>query len=120
MIEEEEKAALKRQKTQKDQSGSEKPNANLMSRTYDVYVRISKDLKISSEAEILANTEVVLDITECPFIPFNCLRTAYVDKLKMSDNHDSLAFTVDINNNEIMTGGIRDMKRKEYRPHFVF
>ena len=91
-----------------------------MSPTYDVYVRIATDLKISSEAEIMANSEVVLDIAECPFVPFQNLRTASVDKLKMSDNHSLLAFTVDIEHNEIMTGGIKDLTKQEHLPHFVF
>lgn len=111
---------MKRQKMDKSGTEASKVNEKLMSRTYDVYVRISTDLKITSEAEILANSEVVLDIAECPFIPFHNLRTAYVDKLKMSDSHDLLAFTVDIENNEVMTGGIKDMRKKEHLPHFVF
>ena len=51
-----------------------------------------------------------MDIAEVPFIPFKSLRTTSVDKLKMSDNHDLLAFTVDIENDEIMTGGVKDLK----------
>ena len=43
---------------------------DLSSPTYDVFVRIATDLKITSEAEILEKSEVVLDIAECPFIPF--------------------------------------------------
>jgi len=66
------------------------------------------------------NSEVVLDIAEVPFIPFGSLRTTSVDKIKMSDNHDMLAFTVDIENNEIMTGGVKDLAKNEYLPYFVF
>ena len=64
--------------------------------------------------------EVVLDIAEVPFIPFGNLRTTTVDKIKMSDSHNMLAFTVDIENTEIMTGGIKDLAKNEYLPHFVF
>ena len=119
VIEEEKRAAEKRRNKTADAEEQER-RANLMSPTYDVYVRIATDLKISSEAEILANSEVVLDIAECPFVPFQSLRTASVDKLKMSDNHGLLAFTVDIEHNEIMTGGIKDLTKNEHLPHFVF
>ncbi len=68
----------------------------------------------------MENSEVVLDIAEVPFIPFGSLRTTSVDKIKMSDNHGMLAFTVDIENNEIMTGGVKDLVKNEYLPYFVF
>ena len=64
--------------------------------------------------------EVVLDIAEVPFIPFRCLRTTSVDKIKLSDTHKMLAFTVDMENNEIMTGGVKDLEKNEYLPYFVF
>ena len=66
------------------------------------------------------HSEVVLDVADVPFIPQRSLRTTSVDKLKMSDNHSLLAYTVDINNNEIMTGGIKGLAKNEYLPYFVF
>jgi len=92
----------------------------LYSRTYDVFLRISTGEKLGSEAEILDKAEVVLDIAEVPFIPFRCLRTTSVDKIKLSDTHKMLAFTVDMENNEIMTGGVKDLEKNEYLPYFVF
>ena len=38
----------------------------------------------------------------------------------MSDNHNFLAFTLDLENNEIMTGGIKDLANNKHIPHFVF
>ena len=66
------------------------------------------------------HSEVVLDVAEVPFIPYSSLRTTSVDKLKMSDNHSLLAYTVDINNDEVMTGGVKDLVKNEYLPYFVF
>ena len=68
----------------------------------------------------MEDAEVVLDIADVPFIPFRSLRTTSVDKIKMSDNHNLLAFTVDIENNEVMTGGVKDLDKNEYLPYFVF
>ena len=68
----------------------------------------------------MEHAEVVLDITEVPFIPFGSLRTTSVDKIKMSDNHNMLAFTVDMDNSEIMTGGLKDLVTNQHLPHFVF
>jgi len=31
-----------------------------------------------------------------------------------------LAFTVDMENNEIMTGGVKDLEKNEYLPYFIF
>jgi len=62
----------------------------------------------------------VLDIAEVPFIPYRNLRTTSVDKIKLSDNHKILAFTIDIENNEIMTGGVKDLEKNVYLPYFVF
>ena len=38
----------------------------------------------------------------------------------MSDSHNMLAFTVDMDNSEVMTGGLKDLAKGEYLPHFVF
>ena len=75
---------------------------------------------MTSEAEVMENAEVVLDITEVPFIPFASLRTTSVDKIKLSDNHNLMAFTVDMDNTEIMTGGIKDLEKNEFLTYFVF
>lgn len=75
---------------------------------------------MTTNEQIMENAEVVLDIAEVPFIPYRSLKTTSVDKIKMSDSHKMLAFTVDIENNEIMTGGVKDMDKNEYLPYFVF
>lgn len=85
-----------------------------------MFLRVSTAERRTSEEEILEHAEVVLDIAEVPFIPFRSLRTSSVDKIKLSDNHSLLAFTVDIENNEIMTGGVKDLAKNEYLPYFVF
>lgn len=68
----------------------------------------------------MEKAEVVLDIAEVPFIPFQNMRTTSVDKLKLSDSHKLLAFTVDIENSEVLTGGVKDLDKNEYLPYFVF
>ena len=68
----------------------------------------------------MEHAEVVLDIAEVPFIPYQNLRKTQVDKIKLSDSHNLLAFTVDIENNEIMTGGVKDLEKNKYLPYFVF
>jgi len=75
---------------------------------------------MTTDQEIMENSEVVLDIADVPFIPQDSLRTTSVDKIKLSDDHNLMAFTVDIQNNEIMTGGVKDMIKNEYLPYFVF
>lgn len=37
-------------------------------------------------------------------------RTTVLEKLKMSDDHSLIAFTLDIGNTEKLIGGVRDMK----------
>jgi len=98
----------------------EEKNTQLYSRNYDVFLRVPTDQRLTSDAEIMESSEVVLDIAEVPFIPFGSLRTTSVDKIKMSDSHNMLAFTVDMENTEIMTGGVKDLAKNEYLPYFVF
>ena len=38
------------------------------------------------------------------------MRNTVVDKMKMNNDHTLIAFTVDIGNNEILTGGVKSMK----------
>ena len=47
------------------------------------------------------------DIT---FIPPKLLQSTFVDKIKMNNNHGLIAFTVNIGNQEKLTGGIKSMK----------
>ena len=68
----------------------------------------------------MEKAEVVLDIADVPFIPYASMRTTSVDKIKLSDNHNLMAFTVDIMNDEVMTGGVKDLEKNEYLPYFVF
>jgi protease II len=44
------------------------------------------------------------------FVKKRDMRNTVVDKIKMSDDHSLIAFTVDIGNNERLTGGIKSMK----------
>jgi hypothetical protein len=37
------------------------------------------------------------------------MRNSIVDKIKMNDDHSLIAFTIDIGNTEVLTGGIKDM-----------
>jgi protease II len=68
----------------------------------------------------MESAEVLLDIADVPFVPYRSLRTTSVDKVKLSDSQRFVAFTLDIENNEIMTGGIKDCEKNEYLPYFVF
>jgi hypothetical protein len=55
--------------------------------------------------------EVVLDMAkDITFIPPKLLQSTFVDKIKINDNHGLIAFTVNIGNQEKLTGGIKSMK----------
>jgi protease II len=53
---------------------------------------------------------MVLDLKKVDFIPKHMLRKTMVSKVKMSDNHELAAFTLDIGNTERLVGGIKDLK----------
>lgn len=53
--------------------------------------------------------EVVLDLLEVPFVPNQLQRNTLVDKFKISDDHSLVAFTLDIGNTEILTGGFKNL-----------
>lgn len=61
--------------------------------------------------------ENVLDMAEIPWIPKRSLRKTVVDKIKMNGDHQMIAFTVDIGNNERCTGGIKNMKTGKVIPN---
>lgn len=54
---------------------------------------------------------------EIPWIPKKAFRNTVVDKIKMSDDHQLIAFTVDIGNTERCTGGIKNMKTQKVIPN---
>lgn len=56
------------------------------------------------------HVEVVLDMAEVPYLPTRQMRTSYVEKLKMNEDHSMIAFTINIGNTEHCTGGIKNMK----------
>jgi protease II len=59
---------------------------------------------------------VVLDIADVPFVPSRLLKKTFVSKLKMSDDHNLGAFTLDIGNMESLTGGVKDLVTGKYLP----
>ena len=79
----------------------------MISSTYDIYLRHRADAKIK-DSEVPA--EVVLDIAEIPFVSERQLRGTVVHKIKMSDDHSMVAFTVDVGNTEVLKGGVKDMR----------
>ena len=52
----------------------------------------------------------MIDIGKVPFIPKTALRRTSVDRFKISDDENLIAFTVDIGNMERLTAGFKDMK----------
>ena len=81
---------------------------NLVSKTYDVYMRHRTDTLRDDSSEI------VLDLADVPFIRRPDLRGSAVDKIKMSDDHSLLAFTVDVGNTEVLMGGIKHITDQKY------
>ena len=51
------------------------------------------------------------------FVPHQNSRTTVVDKIKMTRDHSKIAFTVDIGNNERLSGGVKDMKTGKILSH---
>ncbi len=49
-------------------------------------------------------------------MPPRLLRKTIVSKLKMSDDHNLVGFTIDIGNTEQLTGGIKDMTTGKILP----
>ena len=66
--------------------------------------------KFETTEQAEKETEVILDLEEVPFISPKMLRKTIVDKVKMSDDHSLIAFTLDIGNTEKLAGGIKDMQ----------
>ena len=85
--------------------------------TYTVYGRHPAyflDVKNQmTTAQQETEIESVLDMADIPWIPKKALRHTVVDKIKMNDDHQMIAFTVDIGNNERCTGGIKNMKTQK-------
>jgi hypothetical protein len=90
-------------KLQRLDAETNKADENLVSKTYDVYMRHRADTLREDSAE------VVLDLAEVPFIRRGDLRGSTIDKIKMSDDHSLLAFTVDVGNTEVLVGGIKNI-----------
>ena len=55
-------------------------------------------------------------MAQVPFVPPKLLRKTIVSKLKMSDDHNLVGFTIDIGNTEQLTGGIKDMTTGKILP----
>ena len=77
---------------------------------YDVFMRRRADTFMSQ------HDEVVFDLAEVPFLSQKDLRTAVVTKMKMSDDHSHVAFTLDISNTEVLTGGVKDLTTGKVLP----
>ena len=74
---------------------------------------VEKSLKDEGAAE------VVFDLSEVGFVPSHLLKTSFVNKIKMSDNHNLVAFTIDIGNTEFLTGGVKDMTTNSVLPNLI-
>jgi len=65
--------------------------------------------------------EVVLDIQDdlvkSGFVHQREAQMTVIDKLKMNSDHSKIGFTVDIGNQEIITGGIKCMKTNKILSH---
>ena len=55
----------------------------------------------------------MLDLVEIPFVPNDKLRQTAIDRIRYNEDHSLIAVTIDIGNNEILTAGIKDMKKNE-------
>lgn len=42
--------------------------------------------------------------------------TTVIDKIKMNEDHSMVAFTLDIGNTEVLTGGVKDMHTGKVHP----
>ena len=74
---------------------------------------VEKSLKDEGAAE------VVFDLGEVSFLPPHLLKSSFVNKIKMSDNHNMVAFTIDIGNTEFLTGGVKDMTTNRVLPNLI-
>ena len=92
---------------------------SLLSKTYEIFLRSRKEGNFRNEKEAQEATEVVLDLAEIPWIQSRQLRNTVIHKVKMSDDHSLVAFTVDIGNTEFLTGGVRDMKENRVLPQLM-
>jgi protease II len=87
--------------------------------TYDYYVRVRSDLERSDPKKAEAEADVLLDIGEVPFIPSIYLRQTLVDKFRVSDDNNVVAFTIDIGNTEHLTLGFKNLKDKKFLHHMI-
>ena len=55
----------------------------------------------------------MLDLMEVPYIPQAKLRETAIEKIRYNEDHSLIAFTIDIGNNEVLTAGLKDMKKGE-------
>ena len=109
--------------TEKEFEKSKFPSKNRGSNTYIQYCRHPSSLAYES---VLRNPqdsqiEVVLDIQDdlvaSQFIPYREAKITVVDKIKMNTDHSKIGFTVDIGNQEVLTGGIKCMKTGKVLPN---
>ena len=85
-------------------ANQKEPEKNSGMHGYDVYMRRQADPFMSQ------HDEVVLDMVEIPFLSRHDLKTAVVSKIKMNDGHTHVAFTIDVSNSEVLTGGVKDLQ----------
>ena len=64
------------------------------SSTYEIYMRSEKQSKNADDGE------EIFDITQVPFLQPQLLRHTMVSKIKMSDDHSLLAFTLEVGADE--------------------
>lgn len=83
---------------------------------HTVYLRRHKDTEAKTREEMIEQTETVIDLSEMKFISESLIRRTKVDKFKISDSSNLVAFTVDIGNTEILTLGFKNLETKEILP----
>lgn len=54
--------------------------------------------------------DMIEDLVNTGIVPHRFAKTTLVDKIKMNRDHNLVGFTIDIGNNEKLTGGVKDMK----------
>jgi protease II len=85
----------------RDESQSER----VEKRTYDVFMR-SKAYESTTDRK---ESQVVLDLADIPWVR-RYIRDTFVTKLKMSDDHEMIGYTLDVGNTEKQTAGFKNMK----------
>jgi len=84
----------------------------LMDHPYDhcfpVYLR--HDINVVDTNDIAEQSETIIDLEELPWVQPIYHLTTSIDKITVNDDHSLVAFTLDIGNTEVLTGGVKDMR----------